>query len=122
MQRRPNAAITEFKLNALIYQQSRRSVMAMAERLPGVVFGALCLIWGSTWLAIRVGLGFLPPFLFAGIRFAVASLFLLFFVLLLHIRIPRDRSSWAVMLFLGVVQITLSYGLVFWENSTFLRD
>jgi drug/metabolite transporter (DMT)-like permease len=93
------------------------AVRAMPEKLPSVVFAALCFIWGSTWLAIKVGLNFLPPFLFAGIRFAVASIFLAFLVPLLHAHIPRDRSSWIVMLFLGVFQITLVYGLVFWGEQ-----
>jgi drug/metabolite transporter (DMT)-like permease len=79
--------------------------------------GALCFIWGSTWLAIKVGLDFLPPFLFAGIRFAIASIFLGFLVVLLHAHIPRDRPSWVVMLFLGVFQVTLVFGLVFWGEQ-----
>jgi drug/metabolite transporter (DMT)-like permease len=92
------------------------------QKLPGVVFAAICFVWGSTWLAIKVGLDFLPPFLFAGARFAVAALFLMFLVPLRHAHIPRDRLSWTVMLFLGVFQTTLVYGLVFGENNTFLRD
>jgi drug/metabolite transporter (DMT)-like permease len=92
-------------------------VRVVPEKLPSVVFAILCFIWGSTWLAIKVGLGFLPPFLFAGVRLAVASLFLVFLVPLLHARIPRDRSSWTVMLFLGIFQITLVYGLVFWGEQ-----
>jgi drug/metabolite transporter (DMT)-like permease len=92
-------------------------VRAMPQKLPSVVFATLCFIWGSSWLAIKVGLDFLPPFLFAGVRFAVASLFLMFLVPLLHARIPKDRSSWTVMIFLGIFQITLVYGLVFWGEQ-----
>jgi len=86
-------------------------------RTSGVVFATLCLIWGSTWLAIKIGLEFLPPFLFAGIRFAVASLALLVLVRLLHARVPKDLSSWILMLFLGIFQISLPYGLVFWGEQ-----
>ncbi len=89
----------------------------MPEKLPGIVFAALCIIWGSSWLAIKVGLESLPPFLFAGIRFAMSSVFLMLLVPILHARIPRDRSSWAVMLFLGVLQMSLVYGLVFWGEQ-----
>jgi drug/metabolite transporter (DMT)-like permease len=84
---------------------------------PSAVFAALCFIWGSTWLAIKIGLEFLPPFLFAGIRFAAATASLLILTRILHARIPRDRSSWVVMLFLGVFQIGLPYGLVFWAEQ-----
>jgi len=82
-----------------------------------MVFGALCFIWGSTWLAIKIGLEFLPPFLFAGIRFATATVGLLILTKMLHAHMPRDRSSWMVMLFLGIFQISLPYGLVFWAEQ-----
>ena len=32
----------------------------------------LCLIWGSTWLCIRIGLADMPPFWFLAIRLVVA--------------------------------------------------
>lgn len=89
----------------------------MRSKLPGVVFSSLCFIWGSTWLAIKAGLEFLPPFVFAGIRFATAAIALMMLTKLLHARIPRDRSSWIIMLFLGLFQISLPYGLVFWGEQ-----
>ncbi len=82
-----------------------------------MTFAALCFIWGSTWLGIKVGLDFLPPFTFAGFRFAIASMALLFLLRFLHAKMPRDSSSWAIMLFLGVFQISLPYGLVFWGEQ-----
>jgi len=91
--------------------------LSMASRSVALVFSLLCFIWGSTWLGIKIGLEFLPPFLFAGIRFAVATISLMFLARLLHARIPRSRSSWSVMLFLGVFQITIPYGLVFWGEQ-----
>ncbi len=36
---------------------------------------------------------------------------------MLHAHMPRDRLSWEVMLFLGIVQISLPYGLVFWGEE-----
>jgi len=36
---------------------------------------------------------------------------------MLHARLPKNRSSWAVMLFLGIFQISLPYGLVFWAEQ-----
>ena len=92
-------------------------MILVTQKLPGFVFVALCFIWGSTWLAIKVGLVFLPPFLFAGIRFAVASVFMLLLVPLLHARIPRDAASWGAMFLLGVFQIALVYGLLFWGEQ-----
>lgn len=87
------------------------------ERTPHLVFTALCIIWGSTWLGIKIGLAFLPPFIFAGLRFAAATLILIPFVGLMHSRIPRVRGAWSLMLFLGVFQLTIPYGLVFWGEQ-----
>ena len=41
-----------------------------------VAYLVVCVFWGSTYLAIRVGVGELPPFLFAGLRFLSAGLLL----------------------------------------------
>ena len=89
----------------------------MKSKASEAVFAALCFVWGSTWLAIKVGLEYLPPFLFAGMRFATATVALLLLMKLMHAHMPRDRSSWSLMLFLGVFQITVPYGLVFWGEQ-----
>jgi len=90
---------------------------SLGESLPALVFGSLCFVWGSTWLAIKVGLGSLPPLLFAGIRFVIAWGLLLAYAMAMRIKFPRDKTSWRVMLFLSVTQITLPYALVFWGEQ-----
>jgi drug/metabolite transporter (DMT)-like permease len=89
----------------------------LQSKAPGLIFGALCIIWGSTWVGIKIGLEFLPPFLFAGLRFVISTTALILLAKILHARIPRDRASWILMLFLGIFQITLPYGLVFWGEE-----
>jgi len=85
--------------------------------LPGLVFGALCFIWGSTWLAIKVGLGSLPPLTFAGIRFVIASCLLAGYVIAKRIEVPRDAGTWRVMIFLSLTQIAVPYALTFWGEQ-----
>jgi drug/metabolite transporter (DMT)-like permease len=41
--------------------------------LPYLAVAAICIIWGTTYLAIRVGVKEFPPFLFSGIRFIIAG-------------------------------------------------
>lgn len=89
----------------------------MSSKGPSLVFAALCLIWGSTWLGIKIGLDFLPPFTFAGLRFASATIVLFVLAKALHARIPSGRSSWYLMVFLGIFQLTIPYGLVFWGEQ-----
>ena len=92
-------------------------VCTTLSKSHAAVFVALCIIWGSTWLVIKVGLDYFPPFLFAGARFAVASLFLLCLFPFLHAKFPRDAYSWGIMALLGVLQIALTYGLLFWGEQ-----
>lgn len=85
--------------------------------LPVLVFGSLCFVWGSTWLAIKVGLGSLPPLTFAGIRFVIASCLLAGYVVAKRIEMPRDTSTWRVMIFLSLTQIAVPYALTFWGEQ-----
>ena len=41
--------------------------------LSWIALGVVYLVWGSTYLAIRVGVGHLPPLLFAGTRYVIAG-------------------------------------------------
>src|SRR5688572_8964711 len=61
-------------------------------------FVALCAIWGSTWLAIKVGLRDLPPISFAGIRFAIAAVILYAIMVVRGLRLPRARRDWRLLL------------------------
>src|SRR2546429_5566455 len=81
-------------------------------------FAMLCLIWGSTWLAIRIGLEGAPPFLSASLRFAVASVVLVLLGVVFRSKWPQNRTEWALVGFVGVVLFTADYGLIYWgENN-----
>src|SRR5256884_6268547 len=81
-------------------------------------FAMLCLIWGSTWLAIRIGLEGAPPFLSASLRFAVASIVLVLLGIVFRSKWPQNRTEWALVGFVGVVLFTADYGLIYWgENN-----
>lgn len=79
-----------------------------------VVWGTLCLIWGSTWLFIKLGLEDLPPVSFAGIRFLIATVILISFVRIRRLRLPSTRKEWLLLLWTGILTFTLNYGLLFW--------
>src|SRR5215211_2891147 len=57
----------------------------------------LCIIWGSTWLVIKVGYGGLGPFNIAALRFFAAGLVLACIVPLLGVRWPQERGEWALV-------------------------
>src|SRR2546426_1168689 len=81
-------------------------------------FAMLCLIWGSTWLAIRIGLEGAPPFLSASLRFAVAAIVLVLLAGVFRSKWPQNRTEWALVGFVGIVLFTADYGLIYWgENN-----
>ena len=81
------------------------------------VFAVLCLIWGSTWAVIRVGLAGIPPFSGVSLRFAIASALLFVLGRLSGVRLGRsalERRLWVVN---GLLSFAVSYGVVYWAEQ-----
>jgi len=78
---------------------------------------ALCAIWGSTWLGIKLGLRDLPPITFAGVRFAIAALLLGVLTMLRGVRLPANARDWRLLAYTGFLSITVNYALVFWGEQ-----
>lgn len=82
-----------------------------------LVYGVLCLIWGSTWMAIRVLVRDVPPLWSAGVRFAIAAAILLLLAALRGSRAPQGPRQWRAVGVLGITMIALPYGLLFWAEQ-----
>ena len=77
----------------------------------------VCLIWGTTYLAIRISLETIPPLLMAAVRWIVAGGLL---ILLLHLRGERlpARREWPSLAVLGVLLLGFGNGAVVWAEQT----
>jgi len=95
----------------------RRLAATHRSKLPIIVWLILSLIWGSTWLFIKLGLEDLPPFTFAGIRFVIAALILLIIVAVRKQRLPRDWRDWVLIAGTGFFSFAVNYGLLFWGEQ-----
>jgi putative membrane protein PagO len=82
-----------------------------------LVYALACLIWGSTWMAIRVGLDSLTPFISVGLRFSFAALFILIFMKIKGMRIQMDRLSIKLYLQMAFFSFVIPYGLVYWGEQ-----
>src|SRR3954470_14164938 len=89
----------------------------VSPRLASLVWLILCAIWGSTWLAIKLGLRDLPTITLARIRFAVAGGALFGILWLTGVSLPRSRRDWVLLGYTGLQTITLNYALVFWGEQ-----
>jgi drug/metabolite transporter (DMT)-like permease len=77
----------------------------------------LCLIWGSTWVVIKIGLGDLPPLGFAATRFFLAVVILYVILRALKVPLPATLAQWKLMAVTGVLQFSVTYSLVFWAEQ-----
>jgi len=85
--------------------------------LPSLLIALLCLIWGSTWLGIKVGLEDSPPFLSAGFRFLIATIFLYIWAKSRGIRFSNYRGQILKILIPGFFLYYLAYSLVYWGEQ-----
>jgi drug/metabolite transporter (DMT)-like permease len=79
-------------------------------------FAVIYFVWGSTYLAIRVGVREVPPFLLAGLRFLSAGLVLYGWMVARGERSPNFRQ-WISAVLLAVLIFIFDYGLLFWAEQ-----
>lgn len=81
-----------------------------------IALGAVYVIWGSTYLAIRFAIETIPPFLMAGARYATAGLLLYGWSRLRGA--PRPRLvHWRSALILGAALLLVGNGAVVWAEQ-----
>jgi drug/metabolite transporter (DMT)-like permease len=91
----------------------------MSIRLKVLIgFVVICLIWGSSWAAVKIGLESIPPLLSLGMRFTLASMILGSIIFLKHLPIPADKKFWKLVLILCVSSFTVPFVLIYWAQLT----
>src|SRR6266496_6107165 len=81
-----------------------------------LAFAIIYFVWGSTFLAIRIGVREVPPFLLAAMRFLVAGLVLYGWMIARGERSPTGRQ-WISAFSLALLIFVLDYGLLFWAEQ-----
>lgn len=81
-----------------------------------LVYATCCLLWGSTWLVIKLGLTELPPFLFGGVRMLLAFALLTPLALRQPLR-HHTGGTWANIVLMGALQLGLSYACSFYAQG-----
>jgi drug/metabolite transporter (DMT)-like permease len=89
----------------------------LSKRRAYLAWVVVCLVWGTTYLAIRIAIESLPPLLMAGIRWIIAGSLLITFFALRRLPLP-DRSAWPSLAVRGVLLIGLGNGAVVWAEQT----
>lgn len=81
-----------------------------------LAFAIIYLVWGSTYLAIRVGVREFPPFLMAGLRFTIAGALMFVWMGITRTRFPLWRE-WGGVTVLGTLMFLIDYACLFWAEQ-----
>jgi drug/metabolite transporter (DMT)-like permease len=81
-----------------------------------LAFAIIYFVWGSTFLAIRIGVHEVPPLLFAAMRFLVAGV-VLFGWMIARGEPSPTRRQWMSVLVLALLIFLIDYGLLFWAEQ-----
>lgn len=81
-----------------------------------LAFSIIYFVWGSTFLAIRVGVHDVPPFMLAAMRFVIAGLVLYAWMMARGERSPSARE-WISACVLAILIFVIDYGLLFWSEQ-----
>lgn len=82
-----------------------------------LAYAAISVFWGSTYLAIRVGVRYMPPAIFAASRFLLAGLLLLIYARLTGRPLPTRAVDWRTNIVVGLLLLTVGNGLVVWGEQ-----
>jgi len=99
--------------------QSSQNTAAEEHRPTWLTLSAFAIIyfvWGSTFLAIRVGVHEVPPLLFAAMRFLTAGILLFGWTMLRKEKAPSGRE-WISVSLLAFLIFVVDYGLLFWAEQ-----
>ncbi|HEV7330185.1 MAG TPA: GNAT family N-acetyltransferase [Flavisolibacter sp.] len=90
--------------------------MNQSNKKAYVALAIVCLVWSTTFLALRIGVTTFPPFLFAAIRHLLAGglLFLFIFFCRFSLRISRKELQQQVVA--GVLLVALGNGMISWAE------
>lgn len=81
-----------------------------------LVWVILCLIWGTTWLFIKLGLADIPPVTFAYLRFILAACVVGAVMKIGGLPFPKTKKHWKLLALTGFLQFSVNYSLVFWSE------
>lgn len=82
-----------------------------------LLFGLISVFWGSSYLFIKIGVETLQPFTLIAGRLFFGSLVLGAALLVIRAPLPRDRGTYAKLLFMAVVNIVVPFSLITWGEQ-----
>lgn len=91
--------------------------MKHERTLALAAFAVVCLVWGTTYLAIAIAIETIPPFALTAIRFVIAGVIMAAIAVARGERLPRDRSTLANLALIGFLMVGLGNLAVVWAEQ-----
>lgn len=85
-------------------------------------YGVMCLIWGTTWMAIKVGLNDMNPFFSLALRYLAAAVCLAVYLFAKDRRISIERKGWSLIAAITSFNYVIPYSLVYWGEQFIYSD
>jgi drug/metabolite transporter (DMT)-like permease len=79
-------------------------------------FTIICLIWGSSWAAVKIGIESVPPLLSLAIRVTLASVILGLIVFVKHLQVPKGKKFWILVFIMCGTSFTVPFMLIYWAQ------
>lgn len=92
----------------------------MTERSS--IFGAylalavVCFFWGTTYLAIKIGVNYIPGFIFAGIRNILAGSVTIAYFMMKGTKLP-DKKTFKILFIRGILLVLIGNAVVHWAEQ-----
>lgn len=87
-----------------------------------IFYSIMCLIWGTTWMAIKVGLEDLTPVFSLSLRLLISGVLLLFFILVKEKRFSYDKNQFKIIAYLTLFNYIVPYVLIYWGELHIYSD
>ncbi|MDW7740334.1 MAG: EamA family transporter [Bacillota bacterium] len=91
--------------------------MPYNKNLTILSYLTVCIVWGSTYLAIRIGVTDMPFLAFAGIRFFTAGVIILTISLIKRWTFPETFQDYKTLIIAGALLLFVSNGLICWAEQ-----
>ncbi|HJW93430.1 MAG TPA: EamA family transporter [Thermoanaerobaculia bacterium] len=91
--------------------------MKNEKLLAYAAFGIVCLVWGTTYLAIRIAVTTVPPMMLTGTRYTIAGLIMLAVLKLRGEKLPRDRRTLIELAIVGTLLVAGGNLSVIWAEQ-----
>jgi drug/metabolite transporter (DMT)-like permease len=91
--------------------------MKHERTLAWTAFATVCVVWGTTYLGIRIALETIPPMLMAGMRFTIAGVIMLGIAKLRGQAVPRDARTLLNLVLVGFLMVGVGNVAVVWSEQ-----